>query len=108
MGANGALGFTIGAYNPAYALTIDPALTLPYSTYLGGSDYDLGHGVAADNSGNVYVVGDTLSTNFPTRNQYQLDVAGRDVFVAKINTNAVGDPSLIYSDLPGWGRRLRR
>jgi hypothetical protein len=44
------------------------ALTLPFSTYLGGSgDEDINSGfLAVDPSGNIYVTGDTDSTNFPT------------------------------------------
>jgi uncharacterized protein (TIGR03437 family) len=37
-----------------------------YGTYLGGSMNDMALGIAVDVSGNVAVVGATLSTNFPT------------------------------------------
>ena len=39
---------------------------LVYSTYLGGSDIDLGYGIAVDTSGNAYVAGFTESGDFPT------------------------------------------
>ena len=39
----------------AFALKIDPAGRLVYSTYLGGSgDVEMGRGIAVDPSGNVY------------------------------------------------------
>jgi gliding motility-associated-like protein len=41
---------------------------LIWCTYYGGSNGDNGNSVAVDNNGNVYVVGSTLSTNFPLMN----------------------------------------
>jgi hypothetical protein len=38
---------------------------LVYSTYLGGTNFDVGQGIAADSEGNAYVTGYTASTNFP-------------------------------------------
>ncbi len=51
---------------------------LVYSTYLGGSDQDLGYGIAVDVSGNAYVTGLTHSTDFPTANPLQLTNHGGD------------------------------
>lgn len=39
---------------------------LVYSTYLGGSTQDQLNGIAVDSNGNAYVVGGSLSTDFPT------------------------------------------
>lgn len=39
---------------------------LVYSTLLGGSDADYGGGLALDAAGDVAIVGDSVSTNFPT------------------------------------------
>jgi hypothetical protein len=59
---------------------------LKYSTYLGGSDWDEGYGIAVDNSGNVYVSGQTWSEDFPIMNQYQTDPDDdSDVFVTKLS-----------------------
>ncbi len=41
---------------------------LVYSSYLGGTNFDEGKGVAVDSSNNVYVTGFTASTNFPVTN----------------------------------------
>jgi uncharacterized repeat protein (TIGR01451 family) len=62
---------------------------LVYSTYLGGSNSDVGAGIAVDRSGNVYVAGYTLSTNFPTVNALQSSSGGGlDALLAKIATTA--------------------
>jgi len=61
--------------------------TLSFSTFLGGSAADSGHGIAVDVVGNVYVTGDTFDTNdFPTVNPIQAIRGGgrTDAFVAKI------------------------
>ena len=44
---------------------------LVYSTYLGGSDKDLGNDIAVDATGSAYVVGITNSIDFPTKNAFQ-------------------------------------
>ncbi|MFU2192318.1 SBBP repeat-containing protein, partial [Methanobacterium sp. MZD130B] len=62
---------------------------LVYSTYLGGTDYDEGFGVAVDGDGNAYITGSTDSTDFPTTSDaYQTSHAGgyEDAFVAKFRT----------------------
>ena len=41
------------------------AASLVYSTYLGGSDFEMAYDVAVDPQGNVHVVGDTRSADFP-------------------------------------------
>ncbi|MGA3284885.1 MAG: SBBP repeat-containing protein [Verrucomicrobiota bacterium] len=61
------------------------ASTLLYSTYLGGNNNDFGYGIALDTNDNAYVVGQTLSTNFPTLNARQTTRNGtNDAFLAKI------------------------
>lgn len=72
---------------------------LVYSTYLGGSVLEEGHGIAVDSSGNAYVAGTTNSTNFPvTPGAFQTAGGGNDVFVTKLN--AAGD-GLLYSTYLG-------
>jgi hypothetical protein len=41
---------------------------LVFSTYLGGTNFDTGKGIAVDANGFIYVTGFTSSTNFPTTN----------------------------------------
>lgn len=94
----GVFGFTIDEnYNSAYPLVIDP--TLAYSTYLGGTDYDIGREIEVDSSGNAYIVGETASVDFPTQNPYQGTIAGSvDAFVTKLSSSG---NSLIYSTYLG-------
>ena len=59
-----------------------------YSTYLGGTNFDQGLGIAVNSSGNAYVTGFTSSTNFPTTPgafQTTLGSFSNDGFVAKLN-----------------------
>jgi hypothetical protein len=58
---------------------------LVYSTYLGGNNIDAGGAIAVDWSGDAYITGDTLSTNFPTTaGAFQTTYAGDgDAFVSK-------------------------
>lgn len=63
------IGFQVAAYDVTRPLVIDPILD--FSSYAGGSAADIAQGVAFDAAGNLYVVGETYSTDFPTRNPYQ-------------------------------------
>jgi hypothetical protein len=72
-----------------------------YSTYLGGSSPtgDSGSGIAADRSGNAYVVGETFSADFPTVNPVQSALNGlSDAFLTKINASG---SALAYSTFLG-------
>jgi hypothetical protein len=86
--------FAIGQYDPAHPLIIDPLLA---STFIGGSGNDTGHSIAVDSQGNVYVTGETTSTNFPV-NIYDTSYNGgnQDVFISKIDADLAG-PSLQFS-----------
>ncbi len=74
-----------------------------YSTYLGGSDEDVGYGVAVDGSANAYVTGVTYSQDLPTTGSaLKSAYAGAgDAFLTKVNTNAKGAASLLYSTYLG-------
>jgi hypothetical protein len=92
-------------YGDAFVTKLNAAgSALVYSTYLGGSSYDLAWGIAVDSSGNAYVTGQTYSTDFPTANPIQANCDNctasgtSDAFVAKLN--AAGS-ALIYSTYLG-------
>jgi len=89
------LRFKVGEFKKDRELIIDPDLI--YSTYLGGSSSDEGHGIAVDGSGNVYVTGYTSSEDFPTTpGAYGINYSENcDVFIIIINST--GSES-IYSN----------
>ncbi|MGH9703643.1 MAG: choice-of-anchor D domain-containing protein, partial [Candidatus Acidiferrales bacterium] len=93
------VGFEVAAYNTQEPLIIDPVLV--YATYIGGSGDDFGTGIAVDSAGNAYVVGQTVSANFPTSAtafQKVLKSTVDNVFVSKVNTNGT---ALVYSTYIG-------
>ena len=77
-----------GGNDDAFVAKLNPdGKSFAYATYLGGSDLELGRGIAVDSDGNAYVVGWTSSTNFPvTLGAAQRTIGGGyDAFVAKLN-----------------------
>ncbi len=70
---------------------------LAYSTYLGGSDFDVGHALAIDASGAVYVTGHTASTNFPTVNPLLGDTDGLGSFDAFVTKLAPSGSAIVFS-----------
>jgi hypothetical protein len=90
-------------FNDAFVTKLSPSGdALIYSTYLGGGDDDFGYGIAVDSLGEVYVAGQTYSTDFPTLNPYQTNQGSTDVFVSKfgpeIGPPPVGSISGIVTD----------
>ncbi|MGC9516192.1 MAG: SBBP repeat-containing protein [Methanomicrobiales archaeon] len=84
----GAYQTTNNGYVDAFITKLNPTGTdLIYSTYLGGTDDDVGMGVALDNSGSAHITGYTYSTNFPTTpGAYQtINNGNADAFVTKLN-----------------------
>ena len=111
LGADGSVGFTVGAYDPSRPLVIDPVLI--YSTFLGNSYTTPGgeggllvgaaaaNAVAADNAGDVYLTG-TIDgvTGFPTSQgalQVPFNGYGDDAYVTKLNA----DGQIVFSTYLG-------
>ncbi|MCP4581343.1 MAG: T9SS type A sorting domain-containing protein [candidate division Zixibacteria bacterium] len=94
--APGVFGFAVDDYDPSQSLVIDPEIV--YSTYLGGSLEDRANAIAVDDSGNAYITGRTLSTDFPIENPYQTDPVGWDVFITKLSPDG---NSIVYSTFLG-------
>lgn len=76
---------------------------LVYSTYVGGSRNDVGNGIAVDGTGNAYVTGWTVSTDFPRPNAFQPIFGGdQDAFVFQLNP---AGSRLVYGSYVGGRRR---
>jgi len=72
-----------------------------YAVILGGSDADVGTGVALDAAANPHVTGTTVSADFPQRRAAQPGVGGRsDAFVAKVMADGT---RLAYATFIGGG-----
>jgi Beta-propeller repeat len=87
-----------GGNSDAFIARFDTAATgaasLVFSTYLGGATNDVAYDVAVDQQGNIHVVGDTDSTDFPQVAPLSTIKFLTQPFIAKIN--AAGS-ALIYS-----------
>jgi hypothetical protein len=79
-------GFRLGPHDPTAPVVIDPLLQ---STYLGGNSYDSTSGIAIDPaSGDIFVAGATVSTDFPGTTggaQPANGGGGEDAFVARFD-----------------------
>jgi len=69
-----------------------------YATYLGGTDDDYVYGVDVDNTGAAYLVGRTLSTDFPVETPIYTANIGGDAFFTKITPDG---SALVYSSYLG-------
>jgi len=95
------------SYQPGYAGSGDTFVTkfaisgqsLSYSTYLGGGGLDEGMGIAVVTTGEAYLVGATLSDDFPVCDPYQgSHKKGKDVFISRLDQYG---NSLLYSTYLG-------
>jgi hypothetical protein len=83
--------------------TSSSASSLTFSTYLGGTNSDLGYGIAIDPSGYAYVTGFTITGDFPIENGYQpirdpSMLSQNDGFFAKVDTSIANKPPYIPSN----------
>ncbi|HEV3330984.1 MAG TPA: choice-of-anchor D domain-containing protein, partial [Bryobacteraceae bacterium] len=82
--------------------------SLVYSTFFGGASFDLGHAIAIDQTGLVYIAGETASTNFPLVSPIQSTCYGGctplpmdDAFLAKFDFSKPGTSALLFSTYLG-------
>jgi hypothetical protein len=89
-----------GSENAFMAKLTADGLALVYSTYLGGSDFDQGLGIAVDQAGNAYITGWTTSTDFPTASAFQPVLSSSEGNAFVVKTSADGF-TLVYSTYLG-------
>ncbi|MGI9103240.1 MAG: choice-of-anchor D domain-containing protein [Terriglobales bacterium] len=76
--------------------------SLVYSTYFGGTGYEIAWGVAVDSQGKALIVGQTSSSDLPMKNAYQTTLKGSaNAYLAKLDTTQAGPAGLLYSTYLG-------
>ncbi len=89
----------------AFVTKLDPTGSfLVYSTFLGGLSNDIGNGIALDDSGDAFIVGQTFSLDFPTTpGAFQTSCGGSnctggDAFITELDPSG---SALVYSTYLG-------
>lgn len=89
----------IAGFDPSQSGTA----TLIYSTYLGGSSFDTGRGIAVAADGTVWIAGGTYSFDIPLQNPYQNRyLGGGDGYIAHVDPT-MGSNGLLYATYIGGG-----
>ncbi len=94
----------------AFVARLNSSLTqLLQSTYLGGSGWDEALAIAVNpTTGDVYVAGNTLSTDFPKTagGAQSIKSVGSDAFVSRLNSNLTRIFQSTYLGGSGWDEAL--
>jgi hypothetical protein len=82
-----------------FVTKFSPTGEILYTRLIGGSTFDDAYGIAVDIAGNIYVTGDTGSSDFPIVNGFQTIYGGgfSDAFILKLDP--AGD--IVYSSYLG-------
>jgi hypothetical protein len=83
-----------GAVNDGFIMKFDTAGNKKWGTYWGGNSWDEVLGIVVDYLGNVYIAGETKSTNIATYNAHQSNYGGGlgtfgDWFLAALDSSGV-------------------
>ncbi|MEX1190713.1 MAG: hypothetical protein WEA99_01985, partial [Brumimicrobium sp.] len=92
---DGIISFDVEEYNSSETLVVDPALI--WTTYYGGSDTEDVHSTSTDQNNNVFLAGNTYSTNNISSGGHQVTSGGGyDAFLAKFNSSGVRQWATYY------------
>lgn len=98
---------TQGGARDAFVARFNPSGALNYFSFLGGGNNDKGLDIAVDASGSEYIIGETLSANFPVVNPFQSQFGNsgmsqnyKAAFVTKVNPSG---SAIEYSSYYGDG-----
>ncbi|MHA2336990.1 MAG: SBBP repeat-containing protein [Candidatus Hodarchaeales archaeon] len=61
--------------------------TIDYSTFIGGTGYDLGESITLDNSNQVIIAGTTQSENFPLKGEVDSTQTGNEIVMLKLSAD---------------------
>ena len=82
----------------AFLIKLDPSGSWMFSTFLGGDNIDTAADIALGTTGNIFIVGTTLSSNFHAQDAYQSTSVSPqdpyDIFVTKFSPSG---QQLLYS-----------
>ena len=97
-------GFNSGTDDLIISKLSSSGSSLIYSTYLGGEDNEVIHGVSLNSLNQFFVTGHTLSPDFPTVNPYQAahGGGGYDGFISRLSESG---SALLYSSYLGGSRK---
>lgn len=103
LGTPGAFQSNFQGGSDAFIAKVNPEGSgLEYFTYVGGSEFDEGVGIAEDDNGEVYISGTTESSGLATAGAYQSEQLGRsDAFVTKLNAD--GSEQVYFTYIGGGG-----
>lgn len=98
------VSFSLGKYDGAHPLIIDPLVS---GSFIGGSEKEEIEDVAVDAGGNMYILGTTVSSEFPlVVGQYDALTQNTDLFLTKFDYT--GTRILFSTFIGGSGREQAR
>lgn len=93
---------TLQGLNDAFILKFDNIGTRFWSSYYGGNNSDNGNSICSDFSGNIFILGNTSSIDFPVFNgtsgaYFQgTNAGGKDVFILKFDNSGTRQWATYY------------